>query len=133
MLALASRCAVLIVEDHEDTAGMLIRLLKRRGVTAESVATGMEALEFLDVGAAPKCVILDHGLPGGMDGLELFRQLKARPTLAGIPVIFYSASYEWQKQMEAEALGAAGWYIKGVASLKDVFERVDELCGDRTP
>ena len=129
MLALASSCAVLIVEDHLDTTYMLRNFFTRKGLKVESVGDGMAALEFLEQGALPQCLIVDWGMPR-MDGLALLRQLKARPEYRHLPVVFYSASYEWRKQMEAEALGAAGWYIKGVSSLKDVMERVRSLCGE---
>ena len=128
MLALASKCAVLIVEDHADTADLLRNFLARNGVESEVVAHGMEALEFMER-ERPRCLIVDQTMPV-MDGLELMRQLQARPEYRGIPVVFYSAAYDWRKQMEAEALGAKGWYIKGVSSLKEVVGKVMEYCGE---
>ena len=127
MLALASSCAVLIVEDHSDTAEMLRNYLGRRGLKAESVSDGIEALEFLERNGLPHCLIVDWGMPR-MDGLELLRQMKARPLYKGVPVLFYSATFEWRKQMEAEALGASGWYIKGVSNLKELAEKVQGFC-----
>jgi CheY-like chemotaxis protein len=126
MFAVASKCSVLIVEDHFDTADMLRQYLRRQGVDAEVVGDGMAALEYLEQGT-PRCLILDEGMPG-MTGLELLRQLKARPEYRGLPVYFYSAAYEWRKQMEAEALGAQGWYIKGVTKLQDMMARVIGEC-----
>jgi CheY-like chemotaxis protein len=128
MLALASSCSVLIVEDHSDTADMLRRYLEREGCDAEIVGDGRQALEYLERGR-PRCLIVDEGMPG-MTGLELLRQLQARPEYRGIPVIFYSAAYEWRKQMEAEALGAKGWYIKGVTALGEMLKRVKQECGN---
>lgn len=126
MFAFASQCAVLIVEDHADTAEMLQNYLKRKGFTSESVANGMAALEFMEQ-SRPRCLIVDEMMPV-MNGLDLLRQLKARPEYAGIPVLFYSATYDWRKQMEAEALGAKGWYIKGVSNLKRLAEEVASFC-----
>jgi CheY-like chemotaxis protein len=128
MLALASSCAVLIVEDNFDTAEMLRKFLKRKGIKSEAVEDGMAALEFLEHGV-PQCLIVDFSLPR-MDGLELLRQLKARPEYRHLPVIFYTATYDWRLQMEAEALGAAGWYIKGITSLRDLAELVLSYCKD---
>jgi two-component system chemotaxis response regulator CheY len=129
MLALASSCSVLIVEDHPDTAEMLRSYLARKGLMAQSVGDGVDALEYLEGNGVPQCLIVDWGLPR-MDGLELLRQLKARPLYKDVPVIFYSASYEWRRQMEAEALGAAGWYIKGVSSLNDLAAKAQACCSD---
>jgi CheY-like chemotaxis protein len=107
---------------------MLRNVLARKGIEAEVVFNGMEALEFLDR-ERPRVLIVDEMMPV-MDGLELMRQLQARPEHRNIPVIFYSAQYDWRKQMEAEALGAKGWYIKGVSSLKEMMGKVMECCSD---
>ncbi|HZZ41330.1 MAG TPA: response regulator [Tepidisphaeraceae bacterium] len=128
MLALASsQCAILVVEDHIDTADMLTRYIRRKQFTVEAVYGGMEALEFLEK-QQPQCMIVDETMPD-MSGLDLLRQIKARPEYSGISVFFYSANYDWRKQMEAEALGAMGWYIKGVSSLKDLMTEVANRCG----
>jgi CheY-like chemotaxis protein len=126
MLALASKCAVLVVDDHLDTADLLRSYFRRQGLEVEAVSDGMEALEFLEQ-QVPRVIVLDESMPR-MGGLELMRQLQARPEYREIPVIFYSAAYDWRKQMEAEALGAKGWFIKGVSSLNQVAERVKEHC-----
>lgn len=128
MLALASSCAVLIVEDNFDTAEMLRNFLKRKGLKAETVCDGVAALEYLENGL-PRCLIVDFAMPR-MDGLELLRQIKARPEYRHLPVIFYSATYDWRKQMEAEAIGAAGWFIKGITSLRELAEVVETYCAD---
>lgn len=128
MLALSSTCAVLIVEDHADTADMLRNFLSRKGLKAEVVNDGMAALEFLEAGT-PRCIIVDYAMPR-MDGLELLRQIKSRPEYSHLPVLFYSATYDWRKQMEAEAIGAAGWYIKGISSLKELVKVVQSFCED---
>jgi CheY-like chemotaxis protein len=128
MLALASKCSVLIVEDHADTAEMLQKYLKRKGCDAEVVGDGVSALEYLEQGV-PRCLIVDEGMPR-MTGLDLLKQLQARPEYRGIPVVFYSAAFDWRKQMEAEALGAKGWYIKGVSSLKEMMGKVLGFCAD---
>jgi len=126
MLALASQCAVLIVEDHVDTADMLRRFLRRNHFSAEVVYGGMAALEFLERGQ-PRCVIIDEMMPD-MTGLDLLRQLKARPEYRHIPAFFYSANFDWRKQMEAEALGAKGWFIKGISNLDELMREVTACC-----
>lgn len=128
MLALASKCAVLVVDDHADTADLLRTYFQRRGLDVESVEDGMAALEFLEQ-HTPQVIVLDESMPR-MGGLELMRQLQARPEYREIPVVFYSAAYDWRKQMEAEALGAKGWFIKGVSRLSELMDRVTEWCGD---
>jgi DNA-binding response OmpR family regulator len=126
MLALASQCVVLIVEDHPDTADMLARFLNRHGMAAESAGDAATAMDRMRANP-PACVILDEGLPG-TSGLELFRQMRARAEWRDIPVLFYSGAYDWRKQMEAEALGAKGWFVKGVAGIPKLVEAVAVCC-----
>jgi two-component system chemotaxis response regulator CheY len=126
MLAIASQCVVLIVEDHADTAQMLARHLARRGIPAEAVENALAAMDFLDV-IKPACMIVDETMPG-MSGLDLLRQLQARPEWREIPVFFYSAAYDWRKQMEAEALGAKAWFVKGITRLDDLMSDVVAAC-----
>ena len=128
MLALASQCAALIVEDDPDTGDLIRRYLKAHDLSAEVVLSGADALEFL-ARQQPRCLILDEMMPG-MHGLDLLRQLIARTEYRHIPVLFYSASYDWRKQMEAEALGAKGWFIKGVSSLQQLTDKVASYCSD---
>ena len=71
---------VLIVDDHEDAALALARLLKRRGCEVRCAHSGPDgvttAREFL-----PEVLLLDLGLPG-FDGYELTQRLRAETPFA---------------------------------------------------
>jgi two-component system response regulator/two-component system chemotaxis response regulator CheY len=121
-------CAVLLVEDHADTAEMLQRTLKRHGVAAEVARTAAEALGKI-ARCAPDCIVMDESMPD-MTGLTLFRKLLERTEWKEIPVVFYSASYEWRKQQEAEKLGARAWLVKGVRSVPELVKSVLDICRD---
>jgi CheY-like chemotaxis protein len=125
-MAVARECAVLVVEDHLDTADMIKRVLARHGVTVEVARSGREALELIDR-VTLRCLVLDEAMPD-MTGLALYRQLLSRPGFAKTPVFFYTASYEWRKQMEAEQLGARGWFVKGISRLSDLIHPVLDAC-----
>jgi DNA-binding response OmpR family regulator len=113
---------VLIVEDHADTAEMLRRFLVRNGMGAE-VALDAEMAMSAMARSRPSCVILDETMPG-RTGLELLRRLREHPAYRDLPVLFYSAAFDWRKQAEARSLGAKGWFIKGVSRLPDLMEQV---------
>jgi CheY-like chemotaxis protein len=67
---------VLIVEDHTDTAESFALMLGLQGVEVRVASNGPSALrEAQDF--SPRVVVLDLGLPGGMDGWEVARRLKA--------------------------------------------------------
>jgi DNA-binding response OmpR family regulator len=60
---------VLLVEDHEETRQILVRLLARCGHTAITSGTVTEALQLLEQ-TRVHVLLCDRGLPDG-DGLEV--------------------------------------------------------------
>jgi signal transduction histidine kinase/CheY-like chemotaxis protein len=72
------RLRILIVDDNEDSAEMLARLLGRLGHETRVAYDGPEALALVDA-FAPEVALLDIGLPV-MDGYELARELRRRPS-----------------------------------------------------
>jgi PAS domain S-box-containing protein len=78
-----ARAKILLVEDHDDTARSLVRLLTTRGYqvqTAGSVAAGIEAAEHRDF----DLLVCDIGLPDGtgFQFLEHVRKSRKTPALA---------------------------------------------------
>jgi two-component system cell cycle response regulator DivK len=68
---------ILVVDDHELSAKLLERVLSTAGyevLAVRSLAGAERAIEERE----PALVVLDRRLPDG-DGLELARELKARP------------------------------------------------------
>lgn len=79
-----AKCRLLIVDDHEDTRNLLVRLLSRSYdvSAARCYETAMEQAAQL----RPNAVICDIGLPGGRDGLALMRELNRLYGVRGICV-----------------------------------------------
>lgn len=77
---------VLIVEDHADTVEFYDMLLTSEGYWVARAGNGYEAFEYAQE-LKPDAIITDLGLPGGMDGIELIRQLRAEPGLQDIPIL----------------------------------------------
>ncbi|NYG56650.1 response regulator [Nocardioides perillae] len=75
---------VLLVEDQEDIALPLQRMLQRDGYDVTWVDTGAGALEA--IGARPDVVVLDLGLPD-MDGLDVCRQARDGGFDGGIMIV----------------------------------------------
>ena len=82
------RRTILLVEDDDDLARVLRRMLVTEGYRLVRAATLAEAEELLAY-EQPSVVLLDLQLPDG-NGLELMRHLKSREETAGIPVIVVS-------------------------------------------
>jgi two-component system CheB/CheR fusion protein len=76
---------ILVVEDNADSRDVLCALLQQAGFDCRTAATGRIGLEMLDE-FRPAVVILDLGLPE-LDGLEVARQIRARPNHAAVRLI----------------------------------------------
>ena len=79
---------ILVVDDEEETATLLVAVLRKRGFTADFVVSGAEALEVLRRDPV-EVVISDVQMPG-MSGIELCEQLYVRyPDIAPIVLTGY--------------------------------------------
>lgn len=76
--------SVLMVEDDEDIALTLKRMLERQGYEVTWVETGRAALDA--VRSRPDVVLLDLGLPD-MDGLDVCRQARDEGYAGGIMIL----------------------------------------------
>src|ERR1041384_1281018 len=84
-----TKTRVLIVEDEPNIAGLMKHALERSGeMQAEVVNTGAAALKSV-MEQPPGVVLLDLNLPF-IDGVEVCRLLRGRPSSASIPIIMRS-------------------------------------------
>jgi len=84
---------VLLVEDNADVAEVAAGFLRQLGYRVRSVANAQAAIAALRLDADVDLVFSDILMPGGMNGLELAREIGLR--FPGIPVLLttgYSAS-----------------------------------------
>ncbi|HUT54769.1 MAG TPA: response regulator [bacterium] len=82
---IAYKKRVLVVEDEEDVRIYLTILLGDMGFEVESAENGAQARKVL-AHLKPDLITLDIVTPG-KSGDNFFRELKADPALAGVPVI----------------------------------------------
>jgi CheY-like chemotaxis protein len=120
---------ILVVDDHADTRFVLHRLLTLDGYEALAVASGGEALGFLSK-YMPKLVILDYSMPD-MNGLMVFKQMKADPRLKAIPVIMFSANADDVKD-EAIAAGIDAYIEKSSLDWILIHKEIARLAGPPT-
>lgn len=81
-------CAILLVEDHNDTRHGIVRLLRRWGHAVREAATMSDGLE-LAASANYDFVLSDIGLPDG-DGYQLMRSIRrARPNIPAVALTAY--------------------------------------------
>ena len=77
---------VLVVDDHQDTREMYDRLLSREGYWVAQAQTALEGLEYAQE-LKPDAIVTDLGLPGGMNGVDLIREIRADQWLRETPVV----------------------------------------------
>ncbi len=120
---------ILIVEDDTDIAELVAYNLERQGWQASLCYHGTAGLELIRR-SHPDLVILDIMLPG-MDGLEIFRQMKADESLRSIPVLFLTARAQLEDRLTGLQLGADDYITKPfspkelVLRVRNILQRVD--------
>jgi DNA-binding response OmpR family regulator len=121
------RRRIIVVEDDPSIADLVVLYLERAGfevTTAGDAAAGAAAVERLQ----PSLVVLDLGLPGPLDGLELCRRLRAAGRL---PIVVLTARGDEIDRILGLELGADDYVTKPfsprelVARIKAVLRRSD--------
>jgi CheY-like chemotaxis protein len=121
---------ILIVDDMEDGAVALCKLLTRAGYPCANVTSGREALAAIRAHPPeqPLLVILDEMMPE-MTGIDVLRKLRDDPATSATKVLFLSAGFDVGKREEALALGAVAWLLKGSGYSGD-FNTLLQRIGD---
>lgn len=115
---------ILIVEDNDELAEVLLDFLVAEGYEAEIAGNGYEALELFSA-HSPRLVILDIMLPG-MDGFTVCTEIRR---LSDVPVIIVSARGEKTDMLDGLGLGADDYIEKPydidilLAKINGIFER----------
>ncbi len=95
---------ILIVDDDPWILRMVSTLLEKRGYAIFTAGDGEEALGRAEE-VRPDLVVTDVMMPK-MDGWELVRELRARPHLALVPVLFLTALNGEEDRLRGFRLGA---------------------------
>jgi two-component system, OmpR family, response regulator len=99
------------VEDDEDIQRIVRMSLERIGKMKVEIVTDPLAAIGAMTAFKPDLVMLDWMMPG-MDGPTLYREMKKRPEVAGLPVVFITAKAAQRDLDELKTLGAAGTISK---------------------
>ncbi|HEV8579351.1 MAG TPA: response regulator [Thermoanaerobaculia bacterium] len=96
------RC--LVIEDHQDAAESLALLLELIGHQAEVAFNAREGVEKAR-SFRPDVVLCDIGLPDGMDGYAVARELRADPELRSAYMIALTGYGQEEDRQRAMAAG----------------------------
>jgi DNA-binding response OmpR family regulator len=118
---------IVVVEDDTNIADLVDLYLRREGFRVIQAGTGEMGLAAIDR-ERPRMVILDVGLPGGIDGLEVCRRVRAKQSL---PVLMLTARDGEVDRILGLELGADDYVTKPfsprelVARVKAILRRSD--------
>jgi two-component system, cell cycle response regulator DivK len=117
---------VLIVEDNEKNMKLARDVLQAKGYKTLEAATGEDGVKLARE-RAPDLVLMDIQLPG-INGIEAFRQIRADPKTAKIPVVAVTASVTPTDRSQITAAGFDAFVSKPI-NLKEFLETVKRLVG----
>jgi CheY-like chemotaxis protein len=84
--------SVLLVEDEVLISNLVADWLSESGFAVHEVTTAIEALDYIDSGAAVDVLLTDVNLPGRMNGAELAE--RARELRPDLPIVYASGRFE---------------------------------------
>ncbi|MEQ1845619.1 MAG: response regulator [Nitrospira sp.] len=116
---------VLVVEDEQDTAELLKRLLEREGFSVLHAGDGRQARTLIDTIRPPSLVLLDMVLPY-VSGFELLRVIRRHPDWQHTPIIMLSADNYEPDIQQALREGATAYVTKqkGSTALLQAVKRL---------
>lgn len=113
---------LLIIEDEENLAKSLKKVLQTEGYAADIALTGDEGYEMA-FGEEYDLIILDLGLPG-MDGLKIIEELRKEKNSA--PVIMLTARDTTEDKVKGLKYGADDYLVKPF-ELEELLARIQAL------
>ena len=124
---MATEQVIVVVEDDANIADLVELYLRRDGFRVYQAPDGETALRTIR-DRQPKLIVLDLGLPGQVDGLEVCRQVRAT---SDTPIIMVTARDDEVDRVLGLELGADDYLTKPfsprelVARVKAILRRAD--------
>ncbi|MBK8092071.1 MAG: response regulator transcription factor [Verrucomicrobiaceae bacterium] len=101
---------ILLVDDEKDILELISLHLSNEGSEVLTLSNGLEVLETA-AREKPQLIVLDIMLPG-LDGWQVFRQLRTDVRTRGIPVLMLSARSQAHDRINGLELGADDYLTK---------------------
>ena len=115
---------ILIVEDEDSLVELLSYNLRSAGYAVVHTASGTDAMMVVNE-ERPDLLILDWMLPG-LAGIEICRQIRARPETKALPVIILTARGEENDRIRGLQTGADDYVVKPF-SVSELIARINAL------
>jgi two-component system chemotaxis sensor kinase CheA len=95
---------VLIVDDSNTNTFLLQSILETEGIQSSIAVNGQEAFNYLE-NQKPSLILLDIMMPD-KDGFMVLEELKSKPNMKNIPVVFITAKNDTNIRKIAIEAGA---------------------------
>ncbi|MBS1847077.1 MAG: response regulator transcription factor, partial [Actinobacteria bacterium] len=119
--------SIVVIEDDPAIADLIELYLRREGFAVYATNTGERGLELIEE-RSPRAVVLDLGLAGAIDGLDVCRRLRST---SFVPVVMVTARDDEIDRVVGLEAGADDYLIKPfsprelIARVRAVLRRVD--------
>jgi two-component system, OmpR family, response regulator MprA len=123
-----SKPRVLVVEDDTEIADVLRRSLRIEGYDVKVSGDGPHALDEAGL-FEPDAVVLDLGLPGGLDGIDVAKQLRQG---GDVPILILTARDALDSRVEGLDSGADDYLVKPFER-EELLARLRALLRRRPP
>ncbi len=119
---------ILCIEDEPEMIELMRLILERKGFQVTGAQGGKEGLAILKTDK-PDLILLDLMMPD-MDGWEVYRQMKADPNLANIPVIVVTAKAQSIDKVLGLHIAKVEDYVTKPFGAEDLLSSVARVLGD---
>ncbi|MEM7262037.1 MAG: response regulator [Planctomycetota bacterium] len=102
---------ILGVDDSASMREMVSFTLKNAGFDVIEAIDGVDALGKVENQTEIDLVLADVNMPN-MDGIELVKELRAKPEFRFTPILLLTTESAGIKKDEGKAAGATGWIVK---------------------
>ena len=106
----ADALSIIVVDDDDHYRELASEPFRKRGDVVRTTSDGLEALAMC-LKEAPDIVLSDVQMPR-MDGWQLLRLIRARPSLASLPVVFLTMLSDDKERLLGYQLGVDGYIAK---------------------
>lgn len=119
-----AKALILVVEDDESTAAMVRSVLDGEHYNVSVARSGMQARSLVEK-CRPDLVLLDRNLPD-TDGLELCRELRAKPETQAMPILFLTGKKSLSEKVLGLRMGGDDYLTKPFGP-EELVARVEAL------
>jgi CheY-like chemotaxis protein len=123
-MAESQHTRILLVDDDAGHTELVRRNLRRFGIAnpIETLSNGSAALDYVfrrgehaaRATDGELLILLDINMPGGVDGVEVLRQIKADPATRTLPVIMLTTTDDPREIERCRAHGCDGYVTKPI-------------------